>query len=146
VSDVHHRFGFHGAPSNHSREFKLQVVGQINTGLHTTAQLRREHSLAPTLIHRWRKEVEDRGEAAFTDGARTDRSAELRTLELERYCGQLVLKNSILRTQPGATYVEHVAFHLTTRRASGISDKQQEATVISTPFKTCIISFAPSAH
>ena len=43
---------------NHSREFKLQVVGQINAGLHTTAQLCREHSLAPSLIHRWRKEVE----------------------------------------------------------------------------------------
>ena len=77
---------------NHSREFKLQVVGQINAGLHTTAQLCREHSLAPSLIHRWRKEVEDRGEAAFTDGAKTDRIA-----ELERYCGQLALENSILR-------------------------------------------------
>ncbi|WP_424952660.1 transposase [Deinococcus sp.] len=56
---------------NHSREFKLQVVGQINAGLHTTVKLCREHSLAPSLIHRWRKEVEDRGEAAFTDGAKT---------------------------------------------------------------------------
>jgi len=82
---------------NHSREFKLQVVGQINAGLHTTAQLCREHSLAPSLIHRWRKEVEDQGDAAFTDGAKTDRSAELHTLELERYCGQLALENSILK-------------------------------------------------
>ncbi len=82
---------------NHSREFKLLVVGQVNAGLHTTAQLCREHSLAPSLIHRWRKEVEDRGEAAFTDGAKTDRSAELRIAELERYCGQLALENAILK-------------------------------------------------
>ncbi len=82
---------------NHSREFKLEVVGQINAGLHTTAQLCREHSMAPSLIHRWRKEVEDRGEAAFTDGVKTDRSAELRIAELERYCGQLALENTILR-------------------------------------------------
>ncbi|PIG97493.1 transposase [Deinococcus sp. UR1] len=82
---------------NHSRDFKLQVVGQINAGLHTTAQLCREHLLASSLIHRWRKEVEDRVEATFTDGAKTDRSAELRIAELERYCGQLALENSILK-------------------------------------------------
>ncbi len=69
----------------------------INAGLHSTAQLCREHSRAPSLIHRWRKEIEDRGEAAFTDGAKTDRSAELRIAELERYCGQLALENTILR-------------------------------------------------
>ncbi|WP_407542225.1 transposase (plasmid) [Deinococcus radiomollis] len=82
---------------NHSREFKLQVVGQVNAGLHTRAQLCREHSLAPSLVHHWRKEVEDRGEAAFTDGAKTDRSAELHSTELEWYCGQLALENSNLR-------------------------------------------------
>lgn len=82
---------------NHSRDFKFEVVSQINGGLHTTAQLCREHSLAPSLIHRWRKEVEARGEAAFTDGAATDQSAELRIAELERYCGQLSLENTILK-------------------------------------------------
>lgn len=82
---------------NHSRDFKLEVVSQINTGQHTTAHLSRIHSLAPSLIHRWRKEVEARGEAAFTDGATTDRSDELRIAELERYCGQLALENTILK-------------------------------------------------
>jgi transposase-like protein len=83
---------------NHSRDFKLEVVGQINAGLSTTAQLYREHSLAPSLIHRWRQEVEARGEAAFTDPA-TDRSAELRIAELERYCGPLSLENTILKNR-----------------------------------------------
>ena len=82
---------------NHSREFKLEVVSQINAGRHTTAQLCREHGLGPSLIHRWRKEVEARGEAAVTDGAMTGRSAELRIAELERYCGQLALENTILK-------------------------------------------------
>ena len=82
---------------NHSREFKFQVVNQVNSGQQTTAQLSREHGLVPSLIHRWRKEVEARGEAAFTDGATTDRSAELRIAELERYCGQLALENTILK-------------------------------------------------
>lgn len=43
---------------HHSREFKLEVVSQINTGQRSTAQLSREHALAPRLIHRWRKDVE----------------------------------------------------------------------------------------
>ncbi|MDV6376288.1 hypothetical protein [Deinococcus arenicola] len=68
-----------------------------HVGLHTTAQLCREHSLAPSLIHRWRKEVEVHGEAAFTDPAAMDRSAELRIAELKRYCGQLSLENTILK-------------------------------------------------
>jgi transposase len=92
---------------NHSREFKFQVVGQINAGLHTTAQLCREHSLAPSLIHRWRKEVEDRGERTFTDGAKTDHNAELRIAKLERYCSQLALENSILKKSLATRNVAH---------------------------------------
>lgn len=83
---------------NHSREFKLQVVSQIETGQKTTAQLCREHSLATSLIHRWRDQVKTRGEAAaFTDSPTTDSSLELRIAELERFCGQLSLENTILK-------------------------------------------------
>ncbi|CAM3186942.1 hypothetical protein DESA109040_01715 [Deinococcus saxicola] len=39
-------------PTEYCGDFKLEVVSQINAGLHTTAQLCREHSLAPSLIHR----------------------------------------------------------------------------------------------
>jgi len=92
---------------NHSREFKLEVVSQINTGQQTTAQLSRTHSLAPGLMYRWRKEVETRGEAAFTDGAITDRSDELRIAELERYCGQLALENTILKKSLATYRLKH---------------------------------------
>lgn len=81
----------------HSREFKLDIVNQINEGQKTTAQLCREHALSPSLIHRWRKEVEARGEAAFTDQAKPDQSLEQRIAELERFCGQLSLENTILK-------------------------------------------------
>ncbi|WP_442877251.1 transposase [Deinococcus sp. YIM 134068] len=36
----------------HSREFKLNIVNQVNGGQKTTAHLCREHSLSPSLIHR----------------------------------------------------------------------------------------------
>jgi transposase len=35
----------------HSREFKLDIVNQVNGGQKTTAQLCREHVLSPSLIH-----------------------------------------------------------------------------------------------
>ena len=81
----------------HSREFMLDIVNQVNEGQKTTAQLSREHRLAPSVIHRWRKEVEVRGEAAFTDQARPDQALEQRIAELERFCGQLSLENTILK-------------------------------------------------
>ncbi|SMB82697.1 transposase [Deinococcus hopiensis] len=81
----------------YTREFKLDIVNQINGAHKTTAQLCREHALSPSLIHRWRKEVEARGEAAFTDQAKPDQSLEQRIAELERFCGQLSLENTILK-------------------------------------------------
>lgn len=81
----------------HSREFKLEIVNQVEHGQKTTAQLSREHHLSPSLIYRWRKEVEARGHAAFMDQARPDPSPEQRIAELERFCGQLPLENTILK-------------------------------------------------
>lgn len=81
----------------HNREFKREIVSQVESGQKTTAQLSREHYLSPSLIHRWRKEVEARGEAAFTDQARPDQTLEQRIAELERFCGQLSLENTILK-------------------------------------------------
>jgi len=81
----------------HRREFKFDIVNQVNGGQQTTAQRCREHALSPALIHCWRTEVEALGEAAFTDQAKPDQSIEHRIAELERFCGQLSLENAILK-------------------------------------------------
>ena len=81
----------------HSREFKLEVLEQIERKQKTTAQVCREHQLSPSLIQRWRKEVEMRGGTAFTDMKTGDQALERRIAELERYCGQLALENTILK-------------------------------------------------
>lgn len=81
----------------HSREFKLEVLEQIDSKQKTTAQMCREHQLAPSLIYRWRKEVDVRGVAAFTDEKMADQALERRIAELERYCGQLALENTVLK-------------------------------------------------
>ena len=81
----------------HSREFRLEIVNQVEYRQKTTAQLSREHHLSPSLIHRWRKEVEARGHAAFKEEASRTLSLEERIAELERFCRQVSLENTILK-------------------------------------------------
>ncbi len=80
----------------HSREFKLEVVRQVTSEEKRPAQVCREHGLAESLLLRWRKEVETRGEAAFLAGQPTDQERLTRRVEeLERFCGQLALENAV---------------------------------------------------
>ena len=69
----------------YTREFKLDLVRQVTTGQKRPAQLCREHNLAESILLRWRKEYEARGEAAFIEkqlsgsGDRTSLLAEARS-------------------------------------------------------------------
>jgi transposase len=83
---------------NHTREFKLQCCRQIANGEKRPAQICREHNLSESVLLRWRKEYEARGEAAFTEKQLSGTEAlEARIAELERFCGQLSLENQILK-------------------------------------------------
>jgi transposase len=83
---------------NHTREFKLQCCRQVATGEKRPAQICREHNLSESVLLRWRKEYEARGEAAFTEKQPSANEAlEARIAELERFCGQLSLENQILK-------------------------------------------------
>ncbi len=82
----------------HSREFKLSVVRQVANGERRPAQVCREHGLAEGLLLRWRREVAERGEAAFGPPEETSTLAlERKVAELERFCGQLALENAALK-------------------------------------------------
>lgn len=82
----------------HTREFKLQLCKQVASGERRPAQVCREHNIANSLLVRWRHEYEARGEAAFTP-RQPDENQTLQACieELERFCGQLALENSILK-------------------------------------------------
>ena len=82
----------------YSREFKLAIVRQVASGEQRPAQICREHSLDESVLLRWRKAYDARGEAAFTprEGAEPA-GLEQRVAELERFCGQLALENQILK-------------------------------------------------
>jgi transposase-like protein len=80
----------------HSREWKRDIVRQVLTGQKRPAQACREYGLAESVLSRWRKEYQERGEAAFqptqADG---QMSQEQRIAELEPFCGQLAMENQI---------------------------------------------------
>ena len=82
----------------HSREFKLEVVRQVASGEKRPAQICREYSIANSVISRWRKEYQEKGEEAFKvkDSGEVT-TQEQRIAELERFCGQLALENQVLK-------------------------------------------------
>ena len=83
---------------NHTREFKLQCCRQVATGQKRPAQLCREHNLSESVLLRWRREYDARGEAAFTERQPSGEEAlQARVAELERFCGKLALENEILK-------------------------------------------------
>ena len=86
----------------HSREFKLTVCRQVQSGEKRPAQICREHNLDQSVLNRWRKEFQDRGEQnAFLPKQPVELSVtealERRITELEQHCGRLSLENDLLK-------------------------------------------------
>jgi transposase len=82
----------------HSREFKLMIVRQLARGEKRPVQVCREHQLASSMVARWRKEYEERGEAAFSERVLTQEQALIaRVAELEGFCGRLALEDEGLK-------------------------------------------------
>jgi len=86
----------------HSREFKLSVCRQIQSGEKRPAQVCREHSLDQSVLHRWRHEYRERGEPnAFLPKQPAEVSIaealERRIADLEQHCGRLSLENDLLK-------------------------------------------------
>jgi transposase len=94
------------SPRTFAREFKLDLCRQIQSGQKRPAQLCREHQLTEGLLLRWRREFDQHGEAAFCAKGAPEVSAtdalEQKVAQLERFCGQLSLENSILKKASAA--------------------------------------------
>jgi transposase len=71
----------------HRREFQLDVVRQVASGEKHPAQVCRVYGLAKSLLLRWRKEYNARGEAAFGFPAELGpQGLEQRVAEVEHPC------------------------------------------------------------
>jgi len=105
------------SPRTFTREFKLDLCREVQSGHKRPAQLCREHLITEGLLLRWRREFEQRGEAAFSAKDAPEVSAkdapevsakdapevsakdalEQKVAQLERFCGQLSLENTLLK-------------------------------------------------
>ena len=77
-----------------SAEFKVQAVRQVEAGASTAAVARR-YEIHPTLLTKWRKQLHQDPERAFS-GNRNGSDEEARIAELERMVGRLTMENDLL--------------------------------------------------
>jgi transposase-like protein len=80
------------------REFKLQLVREIEAGTSSMAELARRHEVHPNLILKWVKQYRAKGDEAFKHDIVGDGSApEAKIAELEQTIGQLTVENRFLK-------------------------------------------------
>jgi len=78
-----------------SREFKLTAVRRLESG-QSVAEVARALEVHPSDLHRWRRELQDYGNRAFS-GIGKRRAEESRVAELERKIGQQTLEIDFLK-------------------------------------------------
>lgn len=78
-----------------TKEFKLTAIRRLQSG-QSAAEVARALEVHPSELHRWRHELEDHGEKAFS-GVGKQRAEESRVAELERKVGQQTLEIDFLK-------------------------------------------------
>jgi len=71
-----------------TKEFKLAAVARLQSG-QTMGEVARALEVHPTMLHRWREQLQERGEeGAFPGRGNRKRQEQSRIAELERKIGQ----------------------------------------------------------
>ena len=84
----------------YTAECKTQVVLDLVSGAHSTAELCRQHQLNPQVLGRWKSEFLERAPLVFEQDQK--RSAEQeRIAELERLVGRLAMELDIAKKVSG---------------------------------------------
>jgi transposase len=79
----------------YDRDFKISIVAELAGGK-SLAQLSREYGIHPSLPSRWREELAQNPEKAFSGNGNTYKD-KARIAELERLVGQLYAENELLK-------------------------------------------------
>ncbi len=79
----------------YDREFKISVIAELEGG-RPPAQIAREHGIHSSLPSRWRDELAENPERAFSGNGKRYKY-EARIAELERLLGQLHAENELLK-------------------------------------------------
>jgi transposase len=81
---------------NFTPEFKAQRVLEVLTGIKTSAEVCREHSLKPEILSRWKTDFVENAHLVFrSDEQRSQEQARL--AELERLAGRLALELEVAK-------------------------------------------------
>lgn len=87
-------------PREYSREFKMQLMREIDVG-RRIVEVARQHQISPQLIEKWCALWRAQGEEAFPGRGRRapgePATEQLRIAELERKIGQLTMENDFLK-------------------------------------------------
>jgi transposase-like protein len=78
-----------------TKEFKQTAMRRLQSG-QSVAEVARALEVHPSELHRWRRELEEHGERAFS-GVGKKRAEESRVAELERKVGQQALEIDFLK-------------------------------------------------
>ena len=78
-----------------TKEFKLTAVRRLDSG-QSVAEVARALEVNPSDLHRWRRELHEHGEQAFS-GMGKKRAEESRVAELERKVGQQAMEIDFLK-------------------------------------------------
>ena len=78
-----------------TKEFKQTAVRRLNSG-QSVAEVARALEVHPSDLHRWRRELQEHGEHAFS-GVGQKRAEESRVAELERKIGQQSMEIDFLK-------------------------------------------------
>lgn len=78
-----------------TKEFKLQVVQEIEAGL-SIVEVSRRYEIHPSLLNKWRDAYRKHGENSFPGNGNLHRE-EAKIAMLERKIGQLTMENEFLK-------------------------------------------------
>lgn len=78
-----------------TKEFKQTAVRRLNSG-QSVAEVARALEVHPSDLHRWRRELQEHGEHAFS-GAGQKRAEESRVAELEQKVGRQAMEIDFLK-------------------------------------------------
>ena len=79
----------------YDRDFKISIIAELEGGK-SPAQVAREHGIHPSLPTRWRDELAENPEKAFSGNGNICKP-EARIAELERLLGQAHAENELLK-------------------------------------------------